>query len=113
MGSATNFGDLIISNGQVLEATGPFDYDDCFWINVLVVQTTQQGKGAVAAALGPPDVKPDPYAPQQKRWTITNLQNSNEAGQFVQGRARASALAVVLDRGDRIVIQWSRDIDLA
>jgi hypothetical protein len=112
VGSATNFGDLAISNGKVLEATGPFDYDDCFWIAVLLVQTTPQGKGAVAAAHGPPDVKPDPSAPQQKMWTITNLDNSSDAGPFVQGRARASAVAVVLDRGDRIVIQWSRDVAL-
>lgn len=113
MGSATNFADLVISNGQVLEANGPFDYDDCFWISVRIAQTDQRGKGAVAAAFGAPDVKPDDSAPQRKTWTLSNLQNSNRAGQFVQGRARASALAVVWDRNDSIVIQWSRDIDLA
>lgn len=115
MGSATNFDDLTISGGQLLEAAGPFDYDDCLWISVRIVQTTPTGKGAVAGALGTPDVKPTVPSPPSlapKTWKLPNLMNSTGAGHFVQGRASASALAVVLDRGDRVVIQWSRDVEL-
>jgi hypothetical protein len=111
VGFGTNFQPpLEITDGKVLEVVGPFDYRGCRWISVRIVQIDQNGVGAVAGATREnPTVENDPNDQSKQRWRL----NLVTQGEFVVGRASASAVAVVDERGADIVVEWSRDVPLA
>jgi hypothetical protein len=104
------YDELTIVGGTLQVAKGPLNYyKDMPSIAFRIVQIQDlQGTGAMAAAAGRPDLKNTNEL--SRFWEMTALE---QAGEFVEGPAQASAVAlVVLQDGSERLIEWSHDLQL-
>ncbi len=102
--------------GSPFNATGPFDWDDCYIMSIFIFQSLSPGHAAAAAAVGKPVIAPDPSNPGQPMWTLqvkVKLPNPPEITDLLQaGPALAVAAAAIEDRGAVRIEQWGQYIDL-
>ena len=103
--------------GAPFDATGPFDWDDCYVMSIFIYQSEGR-ESAAAAAVGKPTLAPDPENPGQPRWTLqvnVEVPNATDNGLtrlLETGPAVAVATALVVSGGAVRVEQWGQAITL-
>jgi hypothetical protein len=106
---------LKLNGGTLQEVYGPFSYDDCLAINVLVVQTqTELGEGAIAAASMVAASSTELLTTTStagKMWNVP-LTALSTARPFKPGLAQATASALVRDNGVERVVEWSHAVEV-
>lgn len=103
--------------GTQFDATGPFDWDDCYVMSIFIYQA-DRGQSAAASAVGKPTLTRDPTNPAQPRWTlpvkvVVPQAPDNDLTRLLEpGDALAVAAALIVDRGNVRVEQWGQSIKL-
>jgi hypothetical protein len=111
----------VSGSGARFDATGPFDWDDCFLMSVFIYQSDATGKAA-ASAVGKPNIGGfDPQNPAQPTWTMQlkaeeppDNPGANDLTRYlVTGEAFAVAAALVVSSGGVQIVHWGQIITLA
>ncbi|HVN61904.1 MAG TPA: hypothetical protein VMT59_11600 [Gaiellaceae bacterium] len=93
--------------GAPFDATGPFDWDDCYFMAVFIFQSDRAGDEAAASALGKPTIPAG-----ERKWTLQVKETPSSTRHLKAGTALAVSVAVVRDRGSDTVFQWGQSIKL-
>jgi hypothetical protein len=105
------------SAGDPFDATGPFDWDDCYVMSIFIYQSEGQ-ESAAASMVGKPTLAPDPSNPGQPRWTlqvkgdVPNPPENTLTRALKPGPALAVAAALITSAGNVKVEQWGQAITL-